>query len=373
MKFSIFYAFTYVLFFTFILCSSLKSVILFHNHQNQYIMKKKQVRKFIALFECLPLAGEILSGETVRGQDTVSKITRALQSAREIRDDPHNRFMINLFDEIDHNLYHLPDSRLEPYVADILRGLTDISLFLCYPPGAPLPANLAVTAGDPQNDLPLPCLATLRQLTALQEDTDIDDESLSDVAKYVFSCYALLLFFSKTFDARCLHFKLDLYEIQERLGIYIPCNRDYNELINAGYWDKVLEEVSKDETPAKALPENSAPESTQVRPFTDWLHHKNPEKLASVCKQVFDTDHRPKDYAIMLCLLHQNDYIRLPEKHRTGFYDSWYAFIGKPFPKNHNYYSINKHIDTNDGFQVINDEEPYYLNIKTLFDRKLRM
>jgi hypothetical protein len=41
-------------------------------------MKIKQIRKFIALFEYLPLAGEISSAEIDLGQDSNSKIISAL-------------------------------------------------------------------------------------------------------------------------------------------------------------------------------------------------------------------------------------------------------------------------------------------------------
>jgi hypothetical protein len=289
-------------------------------------MKKKQLRKLISLFEFVPLAGEILSGKRVP-EATAFQISEALQPLREIRDDTANTFMVKVFDEINHNLYYLPDSRMEYYVEDILRGLAGVSPFLCYPFGVPWSEIFTGTPDGPQNDFPDECLATLRLLSGLGEDTDIDDDRLSDAEKYLFSCYALLLFFSRTFDSRCLHFKLNLDEIQDRLGIYIPCNRNYIDLVNAGYWDKVLEDVSKNEIPPKALPEHAARERPKIKPFTEWLNHKKPEKLASICKYVFDAKHRQKDYAVMLCLLHQYDYIDLNKKHRKDFYDSWFDFI----------------------------------------------
>ena len=83
-------------------------------------MKKKQLRKLISLFEFLPLAGAILSGKTVPEAE-VSEINEALKSLRMMRDDSANTFMVKVFDEINHNLYHLPDSRMEYYVEDILR------------------------------------------------------------------------------------------------------------------------------------------------------------------------------------------------------------------------------------------------------------
>jgi len=336
-------------------------------------MKIKQIRKFIALFDYLPLAGEILSAKSLPEQNSTSKISAALQTVREIRNDPDNSFMVSLFDEINHNLYHLPDSRLEPYIEDILRGFTNVSPFLYYPLGMPWPETTDEQADTPQDGLSPECRATLQLLSGLSKDTDVDDESFSDAAKYVFSCYAVLLFFSKTFDSRCLLFKLNLYEIQDRLGIYILYDRDYNELINAGYWDKVLEEVIKDETPVKALTERAARESLKIKPFSEWLNHKNPEKLASICRYVFDVRHSPKDYAIMLCLLHQYGYINLDEKHRIDFYDSWFAYIGKSFPKNHNYYAINRYIDTyGGGFHMVDDDKPYYQNKQELFDWKLK-
>ena len=335
-------------------------------------MKKKQLRKLISLFEFLPLAGAILSGKTVPEAEA-SQINEALKSLRIMRNDTANTFIVKVFDEINHNLYHLPDSRMEYYLEDILRGFAGISPFLCYPFGIPGSEIFNDSPDAPQNDFPDECLASLRLLSSLEEDTDIDDDSLSDAAKYLFSCYALLLFFSRTFDSRCLHFKLNLDEIQHRLGIYIPCDRNYNELINAGYWDKVLEMVSEDETPPKALPENTDREEPKIKPFTEWLNHKMPEKLASICKYVFDAKHRQKDYAIMLCLLHQYRYINLNKKNRRHFYDSWFQFIGKPFPKNHNYYAINKHIDPYEGFQMIDDDSSHYHNIQGLFDWKLKV
>ena len=335
-------------------------------------MKTKQLCKFITLFEFVPLAGEILSGKTIP-EAAGSQISEALKSLREIRDDPDNTFMAKLFREINHNLFHLSDNKMEYYVEDILREFRDIAPFLCYPFGVPWSETFTGSAGTTQNDFPEECITTLKLLSGLREDTDIDDNSLSDAAKYLFSCYAIMLLFSRTLDARCLLFKLDLYEIQNRLGIYIFFNRNSIDLANAGYLDIALEEVTKDETPPKALPEHASREKPKIKPFTEWLICKKPEKLAAICKYVFDAKHRPLDYAIMLCILHQYGYIQLHEKHRIDFYDSWYAFVGKPFPKNHNYYAINKHIDTYEGFHFINDDKSNYKNIKDLFDWKLEM
>jgi hypothetical protein len=118
----------------------------------------------------------------------------------------------------------------------------------------------------------------------------------------------------------------------------------------------------------KTLPSS---EALNINDFTDWLQHDHPEALAAFCKTIFDVKHRPKDYAVMTSLLRLNKLIDLHESHRRPFYESWYTFIGKDFPKSNNYHSINKHMEPY-TFDFINDTDPEYVLLRRKFEKGLQ-
>jgi len=90
---------------------------------------------------------------------------------------------------------------------------------------------------------------------------------------------------------------------------------------------------------------NCFPERTK-KTFSEFLpgNKIKQENLAQICIDLFDKNHSPKDYAIMFCILSQDEKIDIPNKRRSEIFRAWYDFIDRPHPKNEKYTAINKYI-----------------------------
>jgi hypothetical protein len=116
--------------------------------------------------------------------------------------------------------------------------------------------------------------------------------------------------------------------------------------------------------------------SDRIKTFPDYLvlssknSHlkKDQQKLSEICKNLFNTNNSPKDYAIMLCLLSEKGFILILNKQRTLFYIAWYKFIERDAPPNKNFCSINKYIDDKaSGFVFKDESDGDYRSMKNAF------
>jgi hypothetical protein len=337
-------------------------------------MKKKRIRQFLGLFDSLTKAGEIMAGYFEENPEALenakSTVSQAYSMNQAILDDPSDEFMIRLFDEIDNNLYDFPHSRPE-YFKDILRGFSDIVHFLDYQSDIELVDDPGYTHRIGEMYFAGHFGAVLMFLNGYQMNENAREDDLPVPEKYILSCYMLMLFFANSLDSRCLHFGFDLAEFQRELGIFILRERNLAGLAQAGYLDKVKEIISREESLQKALPAPGTSGAFAAKTFTDWLHHDDPPALASLCSAVFNESRSPKAYAAMFCLLQERRFIHVAKNHRRVFYESWYRFIGRPFPAGGNYSAINKFIDYRHGFQFLDDTDADYVNLEMKFNREL--
>jgi hypothetical protein len=121
---------------------------------------------------------------------------------------------------------------------------------------------------------------------------------------------------------------------------------------------------------------NYLPHVKKIKTFPDYLilpsHNgrlkKSQEKLSEICKNLFNTNNSPKDYAVMLCLLSEKGYTLILNKQRVDFYTAWYNFIDRPLPAKNNFCSINKYIDDKAAGFVFKDEsDGDYRSMKNAF------
>ena len=349
-------------------------------------MEKKLLREFIALFELLPQAELILSENTqwLSQKDDLDAQLEILEVNNRIEeiDFPKSQFLTALFGEVNDNLYKYPLNQRE-YIEDVLISFKELAPFIdeeeYYKDKDKDEEDvLALFHGRHSN-----YGATRKLFTRFAEDAErYSIDHYSNTEQYVINCYCLMYRFFSYLDARCVHFKLDLMKIQKEMNIYLNRRRYVDHLVDAGYAAKLnllgitdeYEEVKalpEDNTQIKALPASPAPVEQKIDEFPVWFQPDNPGALAVLCKEIFDFKHRPKDYAIMTSLLLKNKFIDLHESHRRPFYESWYTFIGKPFPTNNNYHSINKHLDPY-SFEFINDTDPDYKLLSRKFEKGLQ-
>jgi hypothetical protein len=334
-------------------------------------MKKKYLRKFIALFDCLTDAGNVLSGRYDANPEKKEMIGSRVSSAysvnRNILNDPGKEFLTKVFDEINDNLYEYSLNQAE-YVRDLLRGFMNITRWLDYTSWIEWEGDTYYCRVD-EKYTSASHRAALNLLFGMLERDPGD--KLTEFEEYIVSCSSLLDVLAHFLDGRCLHFNMDLISIQNELGISILGARDLEGLVRAGYPDKVMQLLQSGEESQKALLESQPPEAETMLTFPEYLRHKKANELAAVCKKIFNAKQSPKAYAIMLSLLAEHQLIYLAEKQRRDFFESWYNYIGRHIPKNGNFYSINKHIDSNMNFQFINDTDALYVNLERKFDHAL--
>lgn len=241
-------------------------------------MKKKQLRKFIALFDRLPEAAGILSGRYDNDQtekdDLSSTVSEAYQAIRDIVEDPELKFLTKVFDEIDDNLYDY-NSCCDKYIKDLLSGFAWIAPFLEFSPKMEwMNLDDESCPEDEQNCFPL-YIATLSLISQAENLAGHEDE-LTGAEKYILACSNLLQNFAESLDARCLRFDLDFPAIQDELNIYIQTNRDLEKLALSGYMDKVKMLVSKEKA-------QMALSGVQSRPLS--LMQKNPSAELDITDQ----------------------------------------------------------------------------------------
>jgi len=109
------------------------------------------------------------------------------------------------------------------------------------------------------------------------------------------------------------------------------------------------------------------------KPFSEYFVPKNQNELAEICKSIFNKNGRPKDYAIMLCLISEKDFVVVLNKGRKDFFEAWYKYINKELPKRSNFTAINKHIvdKGSNGFVFKNEDDMDYLSLKNAFEKAL--
>jgi hypothetical protein len=107
--------------------------------------------------------------------------------------------------------------------------------------------------------------------------------------------------------------------------------------------------------------------------FHEFLNHNKKENFAKVCKELFNANNSPKDYAIMLCLLSEEGIVTIPNRGRSSFFSAWYKYIDKILPKNKNFYAINKFIDdkSGNGFVFKDESDQDYCFIKNNLNKKI--
>ena len=109
------------------------------------------------------------------------------------------------------------------------------------------------------------------------------------------------------------------------------------------------------------------------KPFSEYFVPKNQNELAEICKSIFNKNDRPKDYAIMTCLLSEKGFIVVSNKGRKDFFCAWYKYINRPLPKRCNFQAINGHIADKaaNGFVFKNEDDMDYLSLKNAFEKAL--
>jgi hypothetical protein len=103
--------------------------------------------------------------------------------------------------------------------------------------------------------------------------------------------------------------------------------------------------------------------------FPEFLLPQKKNELAEICTTIFNNGSK-KFYAIMLCLLSENNFINIPNKKRSTFYESWYNFINEELPKRKNFEAINRFIQNKavNGFIFKDEDDDDYRNLKTQFE-----
>jgi hypothetical protein len=309
-------------------------------------MKRKSMQKFIALFDHLPDADNVLSGKYIRNRrerlDICAKLKTAHDQIFDLLFNSRGIFLEKVTGEINDNLYKYPLSR-EDYIKDLLRSfaaeikILDKWIFR---------GVFEVKPGDPLYDK-----ESKQKSYVFQSIEDGEDKDKKAAADYIMACSTALWMFSDKLDARCLHFSLDLMDIQKEVGIFIHKHRALWTL-GARYKDKIKWLEEKAGIAPKAKPDSDTPAAKPVKSFPDWLKHDKRDELAVICKKIFNDNESPKEYAVMFCLLSSLRIILIARGQRKEFYKAWYAFIGKPFDPGSNYYAINKYIveKPKDGF-----------------------
>lgn len=329
-------------------------------------MKTKQLRKFTALFDHLRDADDILSGKYKRKRrERLDICVRLKDAAAEINDllfDSQDKFLEKITDEINDNLYKYPLSR-EEYIKDLLRSFAGaVQVFDKWVYSDVLELTPADDLYDPDSR---------SNSYVFQSIEKGEDRNTNVVTDYVMACSMSLWMFSEKLDKRCLHFSLDLMDIQKDLGIFIHKHRVLWTL-GVGYDDKIKWIQEKAGTAPKALPDSNTPETKPAKSFHDWLKHDKRDELAEICKNIFNEYESPKHYAIMLCVLSSLRFVMIVRGQRKEFYKAWYTFIGKPFAPGSNFYAINKYIveKPKDGF-CFNGVEKDFSDLAIRFEEAL--
>ncbi|HEY3372260.1 MAG TPA: hypothetical protein VGK10_15500 [Prolixibacteraceae bacterium] len=222
----------------------------------------------------------------------------------------------------------------------------------------------------------------------LREKNSIDTDEI--FTRYFENCYRFLDYSNRKIalphkrksksDLILEHLKIEEQDLFESEPLFFECKPWEKDTISEIKEVALFYPVWVKKTHLNNTIQNIAPESTRppkklipVLPFPD-LFIQSKEKIGGICETVFNKNQSPKDYAIMLCLLSQGGFITTGNKQRKAFYKSWYNYIGRPFPKDCNFYPINKYIADKaaNGFYFNDEEDMDYLNLKDAFDKALK-
>jgi hypothetical protein len=116
-------------------------------------------------------------------------------------------------------------------------------------------------------------------------------------------------------------------------------------------------------------------DNTPVIPsFPEYIQSEKNNEVAELCKKLFSVGHSQKRYAIMFCLLSDKGLITVPDRKRNSYYKAWYLYINIPFPKNNNFYAINKYLFDRavNGFMFENTSDLDYVQLETAFNKILK-
>lgn len=290
-------------------------------------MKSKQIRRFVSLFEFLPVADSILAGIydpfPKKKLKVIPKAELAYAGIVEAVNGSPESFIFKVYDEINSNLYRYVSNRKE-YIKDLLMQLVGIEPFLDQ------------DGKYKDNYLPDGSVrwgATNRFLARYAANPE--EVAVTVVETYVITCGGLLDLFKRILRQRCELFGIDLAGIE---------NEFYTNLYR--YDENVLKQIENGEEPnaLKALPAPALPEIKPVKSFSGYINHDQPAGLAEICKKVFNRNNSPKEYAIMFVLLSSRRLILIARGRRKAFFEAWYDFIGKSYNPGTNFYAINKYI-----------------------------
>jgi hypothetical protein len=108
------------------------------------------------------------------------------------------------------------------------------------------------------------------------------------------------------------------------------------------------------------------------RTFIKYFDGKYTLEKIEKLESIFNQNQSPKEFAIMVCLLTQYGYVTINSRGRKAFYKSWYDFINLEYPKNENFYSINKFIEDTSisGFIFKELNDVTYLHLEKMFENE---
>ena len=96
------------------------------------------------------------------------------------------------------------------------------------------------------------------------------------------------------------------------------------------------------------------------------------KEIPELCKNIFNRNDSPTDYAVMFCLLQQKGIITIPPGKRVLYYKAWYKYIDKPEPASGGWTAINKHFGRN-KYKTFRDEgSDYFKDLKKAFDQAIK-
>ncbi len=192
----------------------------------------------------------------------------------------------------------------------------------------------------------------------------LESSDLSDYYKYVILSYYIFDYHFYDIQTCCLKYNLDFFKFCREIHFSIEL---IDIAVTQHYMDTEVLIHSKNDLEKKV-------ENKKIKPFPEYLLHEKRNELAEICKNVFNKGQSPKEYAIMFCLLSDKGFVTVPKNRRKNHYMAWYIFINKPFPKNNNFYSINKFIFEKgiNGLFFKDECDPDLLQLESTFDKIIK-
>lgn len=184
----------------------------------------------------------------------------------------------------------------------------------------------------------------------------LKNSQLSDFYIYVLVSY--YIFNAHFYDIQncCRKYKIDFFDICRELHFK---------------WDLIDTKITLEyrQTENHLLEKSK---KFKIEPFPHYIK-KNSAEVSSLCKEIFNNNISPKEYAIMFCLLTDKGLIEIPNKSRKKYYIAWYNFIDVPLPKNENFYAINKYIVDKalNGLVFQDETDNDYVSLRATFEKAL--